>query len=360
MPRMRPEISAIVRYQPGRPIEEVAAEFGLTDVAKLASNENPLPPFAEVTAAIRDGAADVNRYPDSDCEALAASVGAFLGLDPESLWFGAGSTELISVVTKAVGGPGAHVVFPWPSFAMYPVAAMMALAESSPVDLDADLRLDLDAMAKAIRPETSLVFVCNPNNPTGTHRSGDDVRAFIEAVPSDTLVVVDEAYAEYVVAGDYHSMIPLAIERPNVVVSRTFSKIYGLAGLRVGYLVGRPETLGELKKAQIPFSVNSVAQRAAIESLRHADRLGERVAANREGLEYLAASLAERRIPVADSQANFVWAHLGPEVGRIAEQLMDRGVIIRVLSDEWARITIGTPEENHRFIDALDAVMATV
>ena len=247
---------------------------------------------------------------------------------------------MISVVTKAVGGPGAHVVFPWPSFAMYPVAAMMALAESSPVDLDADLRLDLDAMAKAIRPETSLVFVCNPNNPTGTHRSGDDVEAFIDAVPNDTLVVVDEAYAEYVVAGDYRTMVPLAVERPNVVVSRTFSKIYGLAGLRVGYLVGRPETLGELKKAQIPFSVNSVAQRAAIESLQHAGRLGERVAANREGLEHLAASLAERRIPVADSQANFVYLRTGGAVD-FKHSLLDLGVIVRPFGEEWVRVTVG-------------------
>ena len=244
----------MVRYSPGLPIEEVARRYGITDIVKLASNENPLPPFPEVSAAIAEIASGVNRYPDSGCFELTRAVSGATGIPEESLWFGAGSSELLSAVARAVGGAGTSFVFGWPSFAMYPVNAGLGGAEAIHVPLDGEQRYDLDAMAGAIRADTTLVFVCNPNNPTGTYRSHADVTAFIEGVDPDVLVIVDEAYAEYVVADDYESAIPLALERPNVVVARTFSKMYGLAGLRVGYMVGGSATLGSLKRAQLPFS----------------------------------------------------------------------------------------------------------
>lgn len=360
MPRVRPEIDAIIRYSPGKPIEEVAREYGVTEIVKLASNENPLPPFPEVAEAMASVVSGVNRYPDSGCFQLAAAVSESKGIPVESLWFGAGSSELLSAVSRAVGGPGSSFVFGWPSFAMYPINAALGAAEAIRVPLDDRQRYDLDAMAAAIRPDTTLVFVCNPNNPTGAHRSGDDVRAFLDAVSDDTLVIVDEAYAEYVVAPDYETAIPIALERPNVVVARTFSKIYGLAGLRVGYMIGVPETLTSLKKAQIPFSVNNLAQTAARLSTRYPDRVAERAKGNREGVEYLEGELRARDIEFVPTQTNFIWIHLGPKTGEIHQALMERGVIIRSLSEEWTRVSVGTDDENRRFVEALDEALVAV
>ena len=358
MPRIRPEIESLVRYSPGLPIEEVARRYGITDIVKLASNENPLPPFPEVSAAIAEIASGVNRYPDSGCFELTRAVSGATGIPEESLWFGAGSSELLSAVARAVGGAGTSFVFGWPSFAMYPVNAGLGGAEAIHVPLDGEQRYDLDAMAGAIRADTTLVFVCNPNNPTGTYRSHADVTAFIEGVDPDVLVIVDEAYAEYVVADDYESAIPLALERPNVVVARTFSKMYGLAGLRVGYMVGGSATLGSLKRAQLPFSVNNLAQVAAMKSLEFPDRVAERVKENREGVAVLERELAARGIEVAPTQTNFIWTRLGSDAAAMSEKLMQRGVIVRPLAAEWTRVSVGTHDENGRFISALDDVLS--
>ncbi len=356
MPRIRPEIESLVRYSPGLPIDEVARRFGIVDIVKLASNENPESPFPEVSAAMAEVVAGVNRYPDSGCYALTNALASATGIASESLWFGAGSSELLSVTSRAVGGPGTSFVFGWPSFAMYPINASLGAAEAIKVPLDERQRYDLEAMSEAIRDDTTLVFVCNPNNPTGTYRSSDDIDAFLDSVPTSTLVIVDEAYAEYVVADDYRTAIPHALERPNVLVARTFSKMYGLAGLRVGYMIGQPDTLVSVKKAQIPFSVNNLAQVAAIEALQYPERVSERVKANREGIEFLDRALADRTIEYAPSQANFLWIRLGPDTTAINQALMEQGVIVRSLSDEWTRVSIGTPEENQRFVHALDAV----
>jgi len=241
---------------------------------------------------------------------------------------------------------------------MYPINAALGGSEPIRVPLDSRHRYDLDRMAGAIRPDTTLVFLCNPNNPTGTYRAASDVRAFVEGISDDTLVVLDEAYAEYVVADDYESGIPLALTRPNVIVARTFSKMYGLAGLRVGYMIGYPDTIGSLRRAQIPFSVNSLAQIAAITSLGYPDRVVERVKVNRQGIAFLEQELDVRGIEWVPSQANFVWMRLGPDNAALCQALMERGVIVRPLSDEWARVSIGTDSENRRFFSALDGVLA--
>jgi len=358
MPRIRPEIESLVRYSPGLPIEEVAREYGIADIVKLASNENPLPPFPEVSAAMAEIVSGVNRYPDSGCFELTKALSGATGIAGESLWFGAGSSELLTAVARAVGGEGTSVVFGWPSFAMYPINAALGGSEPIQVPLDSRHRYDLDRMAGAIRSDTTLVFLCNPNNPTGTYRAASDVRAFVEGISDDTLVVLDEAYAEYVVADDYESGIPLALARPNVIVARTFSKMYGLAGLRVGYMIGYPDTIGSLRRAQIPFSVNSLAQIAAITSLGYPDRVVERVKVNRQGIAFLEQELDVRGIEWVPSQANFVWMRLGPDNAALCQALMERGVIVRPLSDEWARVSIGTDSENRRFFSALDGVLA--
>ena len=355
-PRIRPEIESLERYAPGRPIEEVARELGLTEVIKLASNENPLPPFPEVAAAMAEAVTSVNRYPDSGCYELTRVVADAIDVPADSLWFGAGSSELLTAVSRAVGGEGTSVVFGWPSFAMYPINAVLGRAEAIAVPLDDQHRFDLEALGAAIRPDTSLLMLCNPNNPTGTYRSEAEVRAFIDRVPEDVLIVVDEAYAEYVAAEDYATTIPLALERQNVVVARTFSKIHGLAGLRVGYMIGHPDTMSLLRRSQIPFSVNNIAQIGAITSLGYPDRVAERVKMNREGITYLEDELRARDIEFAPSQANFMWIRFGAGAKHTNQALMERGIIVRGLADEWTRVSIGTDAENRRFIQGLDDV----
>jgi histidinol-phosphate aminotransferase len=211
-------------------------------------------------------------------------------------------------------------------------------------------------MAAAVRADTSIVYVCNPNNPTGTHVGGADLFGFIDGLPSDVLVVVDEAYVEYATAPDYASALPLAMERDNVVVARTFSKAYGLAGLRVGYLVGSPEVFDWTRKVQLPFTVSTVAQAAAREALRHSDRLAERIHLNAAGLKLFTEELTARGIRHADSQTNFVYLRCGGDAEAFQERMLRQGVIVRPQADGWSRVSIGTEAENRAFFRALDVL----
>ncbi len=359
MPRIRPEVRGIVPYKPGKPIEEVARELGLEEIIKLASNECPLAPFPEVQAAIAAATTELNRYPDNERFRLRLALSDNLAVPPDHIWFGAGSTELLVAAAQVVGGPGTSAVYAWPSFVMYRIATRLAGAEAIEVPLDAEFRHDLAAMAAAVRPDTSVVYVCNPNNPTGTHVPGSEVGDLIDRLPDDVLAVVDEAYYDYAQAADYGSMLSRALERPNVIVARTFSKVYGLAGLRVGYAIGDPDTIAELRKAQAPFSVNTLAQVAAIEALRHPDRVEERIRANAEGLKLFHEELTARGIVHADSQTNFVYLVLDRDGGELKRQLLELGVIVRPMSGGAVRVTVGTEPENRRFFAALDLVLAS-
>ena len=359
MIRIRSEIDSLEPYEGGPGAEEIKRRYGIRHIVKLGTNENPLPPFPEVQEAILAAAAGINRYPDGDVVDLAAVLGKVLGAPADHIWFGAGSSELLTTVARALGGRGRSFVYPWPSFAMYEINSTLANAESIMVPLDSAKAIDLEALARAVRADTTLLYLCNPNNPTGTYLTQAEVRGFIEQVPEDTLVVVDEAYGEYVAAEERPTAIPLALERPNVVVARTFSKIYGLAGLRVGYMIGLPDTLRQLRKAQIPFVVNSLAQTAALTALRFPGRLAERFEMNREGVAYLERALAEREIGFVPTQANFVWTHLGPRTVAVVQALLERGTIVRPGTAEWARVSVGAPEENSRFIADLDHVRST-
>lgn len=354
--RLNPAVDRISPYVGGRPIEEVAREYGVTDVVKLASNESPTEPFPEVVAALEAAVRSVNRYPDQHAFELTGGVAEHLGVERDRLWFGAGSSELLGAIALAVGGPGTAAVFAWPSFAMYPIGTMRAGAEPVRVPLDDAWRHDLDALGAAIDHRTTVIYLCNPNNPTGTVLPGDDVEAFVRAVDEDVLVVVDEAYHEYVTDPAYRSMLPLALERPNVLVLRTFSKVYGLAGLRIGYAVGDPATLVALRKPQRPFTVTQLAQVAAREAIRHAARVVERRAENAAGRRLLEAGLADRGLDVAESQANFVYTEVGPVAERVNQGLLERGVIVRPFG-EALRVSVGTEIENRRFLMALDQVL---
>lgn len=356
--RIRPDIDRIPAYRPGRAIAEVAQTYGVSQVTKLASNESAEPPWSEVHQAVADAIAGINRYPDNERPDLTAALATHLGVPAESIWTGGASNEITFMAALCMGGADTEAVYAWPSFSLYRIASRTAFATDHAVALTADHRHDLDAMLRAVTPRTTIVFVCNPNNPSSTHVAGDDLEAFIDAVPADVLVIVDEAYAEYATAADFRSMIPLAVSRPNVMVTRTFSKVYGLAGLRVGYAVTAPESIDAFRRVQLPFSVTSLAEVAAVEALRHQDRVAERVADNRAGIETLTAALRDRGLEVADSQANFVYTDLGAASDKIVDALLHRGVIVRpVLPDGFVRITTGLPVENERLLDALDDIL---
>ncbi len=355
MPTYRPDLASIPVYTPGKPIDEVARELGLEEVVKLASNECPVPPFPEVQEAIAAATGSLHRYPENSSYHLVGELARRHDLPEQCFWVGAGSSQLLGCTALAVGGRGTSAVYADPSFVMYGIYAVLSGAESIKVPLDGGAAHDLDAMAAAIRPETTVVYVCNPNNPTGTHVSADALWRFIDTVPDRVLVVVDEAYAEYATAPDYASAIPVAVERDNVIVARTFSKAYGLAGLRVGYAVGRPETLAQLRRTQPPFSVTTLGQVAAAEALRHPDRLAERVHENARGRAWLAVELAARNVEVAPSQTNFVMLLGDRDTEGVARACLEKGVIIRTLGQS-ARISVGTPDENARFIEVWDEV----
>jgi histidinol-phosphate aminotransferase len=355
VPTFRPDLASIPKYVPGKPIADVAREFGLTSIDKLASNECPEPPFPEIVPVIASMASSINRYPDDGAHELTTAIGAHLDVPTESVWPAAGSSENLRSTALAVGGPGTSAVYAVPSFVMYAIGTLIAHAEPITVPLTASYSHDLDAMAGAIRDDTTVVYVCNPNNPTGGIRSGADVRGFIDTIPERVTVVIDEAYAEYVTDPSYSSMVHDAVERPNVLVTRTFSKIYGLAGLRVGYAVGSAELVSKLRAPQAPFSVSSLAQVAAVEALRHSDRVDSRRERNANGRDGLSDGLRARGVVVADSQANFVYFEPDGPPTDLAEQLMRRGVIVRPLGP-GLRVTVGTDGENQRFLAMWDDV----
>jgi histidinol-phosphate aminotransferase len=360
MPTIRPDVAAIGPYVPGRSIDEVAAEIGMKsdEIVKLASNESPDGPFPGVIEAATKALTEASRYPDDDLRDLTATLSGFLGIPGDHLWFGNGSVGLIGHIATAVGGPGTSAAYAWPSFIMYRIATRWAMSEAIEIPLDENHVHDLHAIREALRPDTTVVYLCNPNNPSGTVVSAEEMSAFVESLPEATLVVIDEAYHDYVTDQRYATAIPEALARPNVLVLRTFSKIFALAGHRIGYAVGRPETIVEMRKAQPPFTVGQVAQAAATASLSDRGELERRRAANQAARHQLQGVLAERSLPHSESQANFVYFELPIDAASAAERFTARGVIIRPMSDGWVRVTIGSEQENRRFVETLDQVLA--
>ena len=359
MPRFRSDIAAISPYVPGRSIEEVAAEIGMSsdEIVKLASNESPDGPFPGVVEAAARVLAGSNRYPDNDNRELASVLSNFLQVPKDNLWFGNGSVSLLRDIALAVGGPGTSSVYAWPSFVMYRIVSRWAMSEPIEVPLAAHVH-DLDAMAEAIRPDTTVVYLCNPNNPTGTIVSSDALDRFIELVPDSVLVVVDEAYHDYVTDDTYATAIGHAVRRSNIVVLRTFSKVFALASHRVGYAVAAPETITEMRKAQAPFGVTEVGQAAAVASLGDRAELDRRVRANSAARHHVLGALAERALGHTQSHTNFVYLELGFPATESSARLADKGVIARPMSGGWLRVTIGSEQENQRFLGALDEVLS--
>ena len=351
------DIRSISPYRPGRPIAEVARAYGFdpADIVKLASNESPLPPVRQAVAAMAEEVGAINRYPDNDCHDLRHALASQLGVEPEQTWIGGGSSELLRVIATAVGGEGTTAVYGWPSFVVYRLATVVAGAAPREIRLTDDHVHDLDAMHSAIDDTTTVVYVCNPNNPTGSYLPADEIVRFVQRIPDDVLVVIDEAYLEYVTADDYETALPLALSMSNVIVTRTFSKVYGLAALRVGYAIAQAETITELRKAQAPFSVTSVGQVGAIASLSASDEIARRIADNAQERSRLESMFSERGLEFVPSQANFVYLRIGASTEATADAFVRHGVILRPFGEGWVRVSVGTPAENDRFLAALDA-----
>jgi len=358
MPTFRPDLASLKVYVPGRSVAEVAAEIGLSpdEIVKLASNESPYGPFPGVAEAVERALAVSNRYPEDVATDLARAVAEYVGVPIDHLWFGSGSVALLGHIALAVGGPGTSAVYGWPSFLMYRIISRWAMTLPIEVQLDDLHTYDLPAMGEAARADTTVVYICNPNNPSGTVVSGAAVSDFVASLPGSVLVVVDEAYHEFVSDPGYRSAVPLALDRQNVVVLRTFSKVFALAAHRIGYAVGRPETLSELKKTQAPFSVTTVAQAAATASLGRRDELARRIEDNAAGRHHLLGALAERGVVHVPSETNFIYTRFEDDAATAAAKFEGRGVIIRPVSRDWLRVTVGSEAENRRLVEVFDEI----
>lgn len=352
-------IAALKPYEPGKPVEELERELGISSAVKLASNENPLGPSPRAVAAMRDALETVHRYPDGKSYYLRAALAKHLGVEPEQLVFGTGSDEVLELLAKTFVNTGDEVVFPWPSFAMYPIVTQGMGAKPVAVPLTNRFEHDLDAMAKAVGPKTRLVMVCTPNNPTGTSVGAADLDRFLESIPDSVIAVVDEAYFEYVQREDRADALSWVARRPGTIVLRTFSKAYGLAGQRIGYGVADATLIGLLERARHPFNLNLLGEIGALAALGDTEHIERSVATNTAGIAWLNGELRGLGIDVTPSDANFVLAHAGAGV---YEGLLRRGVIVRPLAGfglpEHVRITVGTPEENTRLIEALRETLA--
>ncbi len=345
-PQPRPSVAAIPAYIAGKP---PAARPGMTSY-KLSSNENPYPPLPGVVEAAHRAVEVMNRYPDMGNTALYDALSRRLGVPVADLAAATGSVALIYQLLAAFCEPGDEVVHAWRSFEAYPIAIAAAAARSVPVPVTADGEHDLDAMAAAITPRTRCVLVCTPNNPTGPAVTRASLDAFLAAVPEDLLVVVDEAYVEFVRMEDPVDGIATYRKHPNVVVFRTFSKAYGLAGFRVGYAVAQEPVAAALRAVSLPFGVSAVAQSAAIASLDAEPALLERVDALVAERDRVVAGLRESGWLVPEPQGNFVWFDLGDRTGEFAAAADELGIVVRPFAGEGCRVSIGEDEANDRVL----------
>jgi histidinol-phosphate aminotransferase len=360
----RPAIAGLIPYEPGKPVEAVQRELGLDRVVKLASNEGPFPPFPSAVEAIERSIRDLNRYPDGGVFALRAALAERHGVAFEEIVVGGGADGVIDLLSQATLDPGDEIVCGWPSFASYPLDAAKLGAVTRKVPLR-DHTYDLDGLLHAIGPRTKLVYVCHPNNPTGTANGRADLAAFLDRVPGHVLVVLDQAYFEYIDDPDFADGIAEHfVQGRRLVVLRTFSKIYGLAGLRVGYGVAPADVVAATSKVRRAFDVTATAQAAALASIGDDAEITRRRAVNAEGRAQLESILREQGLaPVGPALGNFLFVDVGD--GRaLFEQLLHQGVIVRPCggfgAPEAIRISVGTPEENAIFGEALRTVRLAV
>ena len=353
--RVRPAVAAMVSYRPGKSAAQAEDEHGITDAIKLASNENPYPPVPAVVAAIAAAAGDVNRYGDHRAADLRAAIAGWLDVDVDRVAAGCGSVGLLQQLLLAYVDPGDEVVYPWPSFEAYPIDVQLTGGVEVTVPL-VDHTFDLEAVAAAVTDRTKLVLLANPNNPTGTAVHVDQLRRLVEQVPDDVLVVVDEAYREFVTADLGDPITDLQPDHPNVVVLRTFSKAFGLAALRTGYAVADPDVVIELDKVLIAFAVNHLAQVASLAAISARDEVQAVVDSITAERDRVVASLRSDGWDLPDAHANFVYLPLGSRTDVVFPEMERRGVVVRPFPGVGMRVTIGTPAQNDRFLSTLAEV----
>ncbi|NOQ62959.1 MAG: histidinol-phosphate transaminase [Methyloprofundus sp.] len=356
-------VQTLIPYQAGKPISELERELGLTEIVKLASNENPLGPSEKVQQAIQASFADLSRYPDGNGFALKAALSAKYGLTSEQITLGNGSNEILELLARAFLTTKHEVIFSQHAFAVYPLVtqAVGAIAKVIPAQ---NYGHDLAAMSAAITDNTRLIFIANPNNPTGTYLTEQALNDFLATVPKHVICVLDEAYFEYIAEADYPNSVAWLAQYENLVITRTFSKAYGLAGLRIGYSLSSPALADILNRVRQPFNNNALALAAAEVAIHDTDYLAQTVALNKAGMQQLTAAFTALGLAWIESFGNFVCVDLQREAGSINTALLHKGVIVRPVGNyempNHLRISIGTEAENSFFIAALKAVLADV
>lgn len=357
----RKTIFHINPYVPGKPIEEVEREFGITGVIKLASNENPLGPSPMAVKALRDAIDKVNLYPDGNCYYLKQDLAAGLGCSEDQLIIGNGSDEVLKLIAEAFLDPGDEIIFAQPTFSEYEFVSRVMDAVPVAVPVTSNFDHDLQAMAARINSRTKIVFICNPNNPTGNIVTKDELEDFLQAIPDRVLVILDEAYYEYVVDHTYPDSLMYVKEGRKLISLRTFAKIYGLAGLRIGYGVSSPEIIALINRVKEPFNVNYLAQiaaRAALQDIEHLRRSRELVVSGRS---FLYAAFDRLGLKYVPTQANFIFVDIGVDSREAFPVLLKEGMIVRTGDifgfPNFIRVTIGTLEQNQRFIQTLQKVL---
>lgn len=354
-----PGVRGLSPYQPGKPIEELEREYGVSGAIKLASNENPLGPNPRALAAARDALTNIHRYPDGSGFALKKALAKKHGVRPDSITLGNGSSDILEFLARAFVQPENEVIFSEHAFALYPIVTR-AVGAKAVVTKAKDWGHDLAAMRQAVNVRTRLIFIANPNNPTGTWLKSGELEEFISGLPAHVLTAVDAAYFEYAGEREYPDTIAWVAKYPNLVTTRTFSKAYGLAGLRVGYGISSPAVAEVLNRVRPPFNVNSVALAAAAAALEDEAHVERAVQNNRDGMRQLSEAFAEMGLAHIPSAGNFICVDFRKPAEAVNEALMRQGVIVRSVAEygmpNHLRVTVGLPEENARFIEALKKI----
>ncbi len=352
-------IRTLIPYTPGKPIEEVEREYGIANSVKLASNENPLGPAPKALQAIRAKLGELHLYPDGDCFYLKNGLAAKLGVAPDQIIFGNGSNEIIELAARTFIRVGDEAVMARQAFIVYKLIVQAVGGVATEVPLR-DFTHDLEAIAGALSPRTKMVFLANPNNPTGTIYRRSEWERFLDRLPEEVLLVADEAYFEYVRDPEYPDSLRYHDRGKTILTLRTFSKLYGLAALRIGYGVASKEAIGLMQRVRQPFNVNSAAQWAAVAALDDEEHVRRSLEANQQGMEYLKAELLRLGLPYVPSHGNFILVRVG-DGNRVFQQLLTQGVIVRPVGaygfPEYLRVTVGTMRENRRFIEALAQII---
>ena len=345
-------INAIKPYEPGKPLEDLERELGIKGAVKIASNENPLGPSRKALAVLKKGTSSLHRYPEGTGRLLREALADKHKIRPEEVILGNGSDEIMDLATKTYLSIGHEVIVGDRTFAIYGICIRAHGGVIVEISLR-EGRHDLEAMAQRLNDRTRLVFICNPNNPTGTTITHQELEFFIKRLPEKTLVIMDEAYGEYATDPHFPDTVSLIKSGAPLLVLRTFSKFYGLAGLRIGYGISQAEVIEDLNRVRLPFNTNSLAQRAALAALGDETHAYRSLKVNNTGRKYLYGVFKKMGLKYLPTQANFIYLDVGKEAGGVYQDLLREGVIVRPIQGRWMRISIGLPQENRKFVEAL-------